>query len=287
LTTSTSANNNRSHPPALIALLIQLASGVCIVGALSILWHTQQWRATPIQIIVFQASMVLVLTRWCNLAWWWCVIGPLFPVAIVVMLMLPIPSWLYLLLFLFFLVFYWSTYRTQVPYYPSTKKVWLEVEKLLPTDRAFSFVDIGSGLGGLTLYLSRRFGAGHFLGVEIAPLPWLVSYVRTKFNLGNPHGHVQFLRANYETLNFDDFEVVFAYLSPAAMSALWQKAKQEMRPGSILISYEFPIIGVDPDLSISLTDALANQPEGRSESPEDAPLENMSTNVRKLYIWYL
>jgi hypothetical protein len=46
----------------------------------------------------------------------------------------------------------------------------------------------------------------------------------------------------------------FAYLSPAAMLALWHKARAEMRPGTLLLSYEFHIPGTTPDLVI--------QPEG-------------------------
>jgi SAM-dependent methyltransferase len=198
------------------------------------------------------------------------VIQPLLPVSVVAMLMLDVPPYIYLTLFLFFLVFYWSTYRTQVPYYPSTKKTWLAVEKLLPQDRPVSFVDIGSGLGGLTLYLAQRHSNGKFIGVEIAPLPWLVSFVRQKVNSARA-SNARFVRGNYDALHFSEFDVVFAYLSPAAMSSLWRKAKKEMRPGSILVSYEFPIIGVDADLSIS----------------SDNTLDNSNATGRKLFVWTL
>lgn len=236
--------------PAVIALVIQLAS-FCFIGlSLVIAWRVGQFKLTLNQAIISQAVLTLLITRWLKLAWWWCVIQPLLPIAAALMLLLPLPPSLYLLLFCLLLVFYWSTYRTQVPYFPSTKNVWLAVDKLLPTDRPVSFVDIGSGLGGLVLFLARRYEAGKFLGVEIAPLPWLLSYLRVTFNIGRQANKSQFLRANYEALDFSEFDVVFAYLSPAAMSALWDKAKKEMRPGSLLISYEFPIIGVEPDLSI-------------------------------------
>ncbi len=167
----------------------------------------------------------------------------------------------------------------------------MEVEKLLPQQKAFSFVDIGSGLGGLILYLAGRFESASFIGVEIAPLPWLASYLRVQFKNGANASNAQFLRSNYENLDFSKFDVVFAYLSPAAMSALWQKAKKEMRPGSILISYEFPILGIEPDLSINvLNNAVtpaANKPAFGAQPTPDVALENMSTNVRKLHIWYL
>jgi hypothetical protein len=41
--------------------------------------------------------------------------------------------------------------------------------------------------------------------------------------------------------------------SPAVMSALWQKAKREMRPATMLISYEFAIRAAAPDETIAAT----------------------------------
>ncbi|MET3107591.1 SAM-dependent methyltransferase [Oxalobacteraceae bacterium GrIS 2.11] len=216
---------------------------------MSLAWRAFQFKLDLTQAILFQSVLTLALTRWLKLAWWWCLIQPLFPLAIAVTLLLPVPAYVYLLLFLFFLVFYWSTYRTQVPYYPSNKNVWLALEQLLPQDRPISFIDIGSGLGGLVLYLGTKYGAGRFTGVEIAPLPWLLSYLRLLMQARGRSGNTAFLRLNYEALNFSEYDVVFAYLSPAAMDALWKKAKREMRPGSILISYEFPFGEVDANLA--------------------------------------
>ena len=250
--------------PAVVALLIQLAALCILTLCLSLAWQTFQFKLSLIQVLVSQAILTLMMTRWRNLAWWWCIIQPLFPFAVVSMLMLPVPPWLYLALFLFFLVFYWSTYRTQVPYFPSNKKVWRALEALLPPNKSVSLVDIGSGMGGLIMYMGKKYPESKYTGVEIAPLPWLWSYVR---NAGRKTGNTKFLRANYETLDFADFDVVFAYLSPAAMNALWIKAKSEMRPGTMLISYEFPIVGVDEQLSVFPDD---NQKNGR-----------------QLYVWYL
>jgi len=261
-TTTSLVQKIKPRSPAVIALLIQLAAFLLIALVLTFAWRAFQFKLSLNQAIIWQAILALLITRMCNLAWWWSVIQPLFPFALVLMLLLRLPPYLYLILFLFFLVFYWSAYRTQVPYFPSTKHVWLAVEKQLPQDRAISFVDIGSGLGGLVLYLASRFPESRFTGVEIAPLPWLLSYLRT-----GGKANAEFLRNTYEAMNFSEFDVIFAYLSPAAMSALWIKAEKEMRPGSMLISYEFPINEADPDLSIFP--------------------ENKQINGRKLFIWYL
>ena len=59
--------------------------------------------------------------------------------------------------FLFLLALYWSTFRTQVPYYPSGRRVWDAVAAPAAARAgAVRVIDIGSGLGGLVLDLARR-----------------------------------------------------------------------------------------------------------------------------------
>jgi SAM-dependent methyltransferase len=157
-----------------------------------------------------------------------------------------LPSSLFLAGFVALLLVYWSTFRTQVPYYPSGKRAWDAVAGLLPAGRPVYVVDIGSGLGGLVLDLARRRPESTFAGIELAPLPWLVSWLRARL-AGN---NVRFVRGDYEQLDLGDYDVVFAYLSPAAMGALWRKAGAEMRPGALLLSYEFGISAKPPDLTI-------------------------------------
>jgi SAM-dependent methyltransferase len=150
---------------------------------------------------------------------------------------------------LFLLGLYWSTFRTQVPYYPSNRRVWEQVLGLLPTDRPLRLIDIGSGLGGLTMYLARRRPDCDCVGIELAPLPWLASRLRA----GLSRSAARFVRGDYEDLDFSTFDLVFAYLSPAAMDALWRKASAELRPGAMLLSYEFEIDARVPDKTILTT----------------------------------
>jgi SAM-dependent methyltransferase len=113
------------------------------------------------------------------------------------------------------------------------------VAGLLPPERRVAAIDIGSGLGGLVLELARRRPESRFVGIELAPLPWLASRLRARLSRSAAH----FIRGDYEQLDFAQYDLVFAYLSPAAMDALWRKAGREMRPGSLLVSYEFPVQG--------------------------------------------
>ncbi len=144
------------------------------------------------------------------------------------------------------LLLYWSTFRTQVPYYPSGQRIWQAVDQLLPTAKPLRIIDIGSGLGGFVLDMARRRPECDVHGIELAPLPWMVSRVRAGWG-GNK---VRFIRGDYERLNFADYDVVFAYLSPAAMEQLWRKASREMGKGAILMSLEFTIPGQPASVTV-------------------------------------
>ena len=195
---------------------------------------------------LLQGGFACLLTRWRGLALWWLGIQLVFPLALMQVHTLAIPPYLFLAAFLLLLAVYWSTFRTQVPYYPSGRRVWDEVAGLLPQDRPLRVIDIGSGLGGLVLELSARRPESQITGIELAPLPWLASLLRAKLAGSGAH----FIRGDYDDLDFCNYDAVFAYLSPAAMSALWKKAAREMRPGTMLLSYEFLITEKAPDLSI-------------------------------------
>jgi hypothetical protein len=228
--------------PAVQALFLQVSSFFIVLLVNSIIWAIFDVSVPPVVAAFMQGGCAAGLSYWRGLAPWWLAIQFFFPVVLISALALQLPPSLFLFAFLFFLFLYWSTFRTQVPFYPSGLSVWNEVAGLLPHDRDIALVDIGSGLGGLTLNLARRFPDSHFIGIEIAPLPWLVSAVRARMT----NSGARFKRNDYNNLQFVDYDVVFAYLSPVAMPSLWQKARAEMRPGSLLLSYEFDIPDVQP-----------------------------------------
>ncbi|HEU4372506.1 MAG TPA: class I SAM-dependent methyltransferase [Telluria sp.] len=231
--------------PAAQALLIQAAA--LPLSFLAVLALSRMQVAVSLgTAALIQGALALVLSYLRRLAPWWLAIQPLFPPALVGAAGLQLPPSLFLAGFLILLLVYWSTFRTQVPYFPSGRRAWDAVAALLPPDRPVCLIDIGSGLGGLVLELARRRPDSTFAGIELAPLPWLVSMLRARF----AGGHARFVRGDYEQLDFGDYDVVFAYLSPAAMDALWRKASAEMRPGTLLLSYEFAIAAKPPDLSI-------------------------------------
>ncbi len=223
-----------------------LAAGlIVLVFQLWTLWTNQSFLSFG-WIVLLQGSIAAVLAWQFRLAAWWWGIQLLMPAALLVALNWHLPASVYLGAFLFFVFFYGHTFRTQVPYYPSSKSTWVVVAELLPHNRALRIIDIGSGLGGLVLYLDQRYPQHQVLGVELSWLPWLFSWLRAHLL----KRRAQFLRVDYADLDFAQFDVVFAYLSPAAMPALWHKACTEMRAGSILLSNEFIVPEHPADLTI-------------------------------------
>jgi hypothetical protein len=232
--------------PATRALLLQgLAFFLALFGVTA--GEIMLGRELPLPAwALLQGALAAALSRWAGLASWWLVIQFLFPGALLLAQAIHLPPPIFLGAFLAFLALYWTTFRTQVPFYPSTRATWDAVGSLLPKDRPVRFVDIGSGFGGLVLHLAACHPDSHFFGVELAPLPWVISLVRARVM----RSRASFARSDYLDLDLSGCDVVFAFLSPAAMPALWLKARAEMRQGCLLLSYEFPIPDAVPDISL-------------------------------------
>jgi SAM-dependent methyltransferase len=240
--------------PAVRALLLQILAFPLMLATVWLLARAGVPQSM-LGVTLVQGAWAAGLSWRAGLASWWRAIQLLFPPALLLARegadALALPPAAFLAAFLFLLLLYWSTFRTQVPYYPSGRRVWDAVAAQLPADRPLRVVDIGSGLGGLVLDLARRRPDCEVSGIELAPLPWLAASLRARL----AGSRARFLRGDYEHLDFGDFDVVFAYLSPAAMTALWRKAEAEMRPGTVLISYEFTIAEREPDQRLVTTDS--------------------------------
>lgn len=246
---SLNVNRLKKLKPSTLAILVQIVSFivVLIVSKLFDLILDNRFSGFSISdVVILQSLLAATFSYYLNMAVWWRWIHLCFPLAILGMSFWQLPNEFYLAGFIISLSLFWTTFRTQVPFYPSRPCVWKQVTKIIPKDKPISLIDIGSGLGDMSMYVSKIRPDCHIEGIEIAPLPWLISLVRAKIN----RSKARFTLGDYNALNFADYDIVFAYLSPAAMSLLWQKANKEMKTGSLLISLEFEIPGINPTMRI-------------------------------------
>jgi len=243
----------RRLAPATLAVVVQCTAFITLILSLNVihLILALSFKADltiPIFVLVLmQALTAMAFSYLFGMASWWRWIHLCFPIAVWAMSHWPVQNEIYLAGFVVSLSLFWTTFRTQVPFFPSRPIVWQQVAKLIPQDRPVRLVDIGSGLGDLSMHIAKRRPDSHVEGIEIAPLPWIISYVRAKISSSS----AVFKLGDYQALNFANYDVIFAYLSPVAMLNLWEKAHKEMLPGSMLVSLEFEILGVAPSFCIS------------------------------------
>lgn len=239
--------------PAALAMLIQCAALITVIAmasAVSFLASEYSHTTLSVSLVTFvlmQAVTASVFSYLIGMASWWRWIHFSFPLAIWVMSSWQVPSEIYLAGFIISLSLFWTTFRSQVPFFPSRPIVWQQVANIIPQDKPIRLIDIGCGLGDMAMHIAKVRPESRIEGIEIAPLPWLISYVRGKIK----HSTATFTMGDYRALNFANHDVIFAYLSPAAMVSLWQKASLEMLPGSLLISLEFEIPGITPTMCIA------------------------------------
>jgi hypothetical protein len=234
-------------PPSVLALLLQSAAFVLAILTLRIFGA----HPAPFVFALLCGTLAAAFSRIAGQARWWLIIQFIFAPALVLVLALNIPPGFFLSAFLVMLVVYWSTFRTQVPLYLSSDKVWQALAGRLPAEQPFTLVDLGSGIGGVLTYLARTRPQGRYHGIESAPLPFLWSWLRIKLG-GFRNCTVHW--ASFWNDDLGKYDVVFAYLSPVPMAELWAKAECEMRPGSLFISNTFAVPEHPPQETLTVED---------------------------------
>lgn len=221
--------------------------------------------ATPVAILLFwlatlagvdagtgllalgEGAAAFMLTRRFGLAPWWRWINLLFLPCAWMLAQARIDSLWYLAIFVALGLTSLGAVVSRVPLYLSSDRAIREVARLIPEGRPARVVDLGCGTGGWLSGIARLRPDAILHGVDAAPLPWLVSRLRL-----NRRADIGFGSLWREDLSA--YDLVYAYLSPAPMTRLWEKARREMRPGSLLVSNTFAIPGVTPDETIELGD---------------------------------
>jgi hypothetical protein len=239
-------------PPAAIAFAIQGAAYLAVRQTA----HFMEWTAAPLQFAFGCGMVAAMLSYFIGLARWWLPIQLLFVPALTAALSLKILPAYYLAAFLVLLAIYWSTFKSQVPLYLSSVKVWQALDSLLPAavaGKSFEFIDLGSGMGGVLTHLAKIRPDGHFHGIESAPFLFIISWLRAL-----RQKNCQLSWGSFWAEDLGKYDVVYAYLSPVPMARLWLKVQDEMRPGTLFVSSTFIIPDQSPERVIETEDLHAS-----------------------------
>ena len=232
------------RPPVLRALAAQ---GIIFL-ILLLLAHLGPFRLPSGAWIIAQGVGAALLAMKWGLGPWWRLFQLLLPFALAWQAVHHVPAWCYPTVVVLLLLIYGGGIWTRVPLYNSNRAAWEALLSFIPEDQSYQVVDLGAGLGGPLHFLAARRPASHFKGVEASPLVWLAAWLRTR----NLRANCMIRLGSFWREDLGHFDVVYAFLSPAPMAELGQKAFAEMRPGSLLISHTFPIPGLQPEATLPL-----------------------------------
>lgn len=221
--------------PALKAVFAQL-------GSLALLWTIGRSGAlvtlSPLMLALAQGGLAAFLSAGFGAPRWWSIIHLLFMPCVVLAAGSGLPAWLYLTAFLVLATIYWTSFRTQVPLFLSNKTTVHRLAASLPDTSGTRVLDIGSGTGSLVRRLAMLRPDWQIEGIETAPAPFFLSKL-----LARKQGNAHFVRGDFWQDSLASYDVVYAFLSPVPMRALWAKALKDMRAGSLLVSNSFEVPG--------------------------------------------
>ncbi|MBT0960991.1 class I SAM-dependent methyltransferase [Denitromonas iodatirespirans] len=149
-------------------------------------------------------------------------------------------SW-YLAAFVVLALFYWTSFRTQVPLFLTNARTARAVLALLP-DTSARILDAGAGTGSLVRPLAAARPDCQVVGIEAAPAPWLIGRLQAA-GLRN----LDWRRGDFWAEDWSDYDVIYVFLSPVPMAQVWAKAQAQMKAGSRLISNSFAVPDATPE----------------------------------------
>lgn len=184
--------------------------------------------------------------------WWWWIhlgFGPLAWGA----QQLGWPAWAWGLAFVLAVLVFWRTDTSRVPLYLSNAVTVQALAALLPPEPV-TVADLGCGDARVLRQLARLRPDCQFVGWEHAPLTALWARLAS---LRQPQ--VRVVWGSFWDQPLQDYALVYAFLSPAPMPRLWDKAQAEMAPGAVLVSNSFAVPGQKPQRRVRVDDRRATE----------------------------
>src|SRR2546423_9476847 len=135
------------------------------------------------------------------------------------------------------------------PYVPSPQSVVSDMLRYADVGPADFLIDLGSGDGRIVLTAAKVFGARGF-GVEIKE-----DLVRRSNEAAQKEGladRVKFLKQDLFKTDMSQASVITMYLLPDTVNLLKDKFLSELRPGTRIVSHDYPLTGWIPEKYVQM-----------------------------------
>ena len=142
------------------------------------------------------------------------------------------------------------------PYVPSPQSVVTDMLKLADVSERDFVIDLGSGDGRIVLTAAKVFGARGF-GVEIQDK--LVKLSNEAAQREGIADRVKFITQDLFKTDISQATVLTMYLLPNTVNMLKDKLLSELRPGTRILSHDYPLAGWIPEkyVQMDLEDKVA------------------------------
>lgn len=135
------------------------------------------------------------------------------------------------------------------PYVPTPWVIVDEMLKLAEIRGSDVVYDLGSGDGRLVIMSAKRFGA-RGVGVELDSQ--LVETARIGAKDEGVADRVKFVQGDLFEADIKEASVVMLYLLPGFVTRLVPKLRADLRPGTRIVSHDYPLVPWRPDKELSM-----------------------------------
>ena len=135
-----------------------------------------------------------------------------------------------------------------VPFVPAQAHIIDAVAQEIGTDTAPILYDLGCGNGKVLFGLAKLLPRGRFIGIEIAPWPYLLAWIQKKIR---KEDRVTIIRGNIFTYDISPATHVFVYLLPKVNVKLLPVLQEKCKKGTVIFTCDFPFKELTPTKVIS------------------------------------
>jgi hypothetical protein len=162
---------------------------------------------------------------------------------------------IFILIFAAFFIaqFYYAFFRGFAPFILTKneviKKIIDELKQMSVPANAEVY-ELGSGMAGFLKKMETNFPETYLTGMEYSFLPCMISQMQVAFTKSK----IKILKKNFLEEDLSKADIIYCFLSIRLMELLQEKFKKELKPGAIVISYQFPLMGIEPVKIVKIGD---------------------------------
>lgn len=144
---------------------------------------------------------------------------------------------LILVLSFFYLSFLISFFMTRVPFISLSRKNIPKILEIMNLKKDQTLVDLGCGDASLLIEAEKKYNT-KTIGYELS----LAAFILSKINIFLRKTKTNVYLKDFFKVNLSSADVVFCYLFPNIMTRLSEKLKKELKSGTKIFSFSFPLL---------------------------------------------